>query len=198
MLLTGLCPRHLSAFSALLLTALFSGIILRANSHQHGSFPASLSEVKSPDGRYTIRNSDSLTEDPAHRLTLVDINTGSVIEICQYPRHVDVLWSPDSSAFVVNDHEGSDSTRPLLYSLPWTGTKTDLLEELTKFLRGHRQEGLVLKNGHVYLTVRRWISSQELLCHLESYGDASRHGTGFKGHYVYKIGAGFRVYKAGR
>jgi hypothetical protein len=151
--------------------------------------------VKSPDGRYTIRNSDSLTEDPAHTLTLVDASTGSAIKICQYPRHVDVLWSPVSSAFVVNDYEGSDSTRPLLYSLPWTGKKADLLEELTDFLRRRHQENLVLKNDHVYLTVRRWISPQELLCQLEAYGDASRHGAGLKGYYVYKIGAGFRVYK---
>ena len=89
----------------------------------------------------------------------------------------------------------SDSTRPLLYSLPWTGKKADLLQELTDFLRRRHQENLVLKNDHVYLTVRRWTSPQELLCQLEAFGDATRHGAGFKGYYIYKIGAGFHVYK---
>jgi hypothetical protein len=141
-----------------------------------------------------IRNSDSLTENPAHTLTLVDANTGSAIKIYQYPRAADVLWSPASDSFVINNYEGSNSTRPILYSLPWNDKKTDLLETLTVFLRGRHEENLVLKNDHVYFSVRRWINSHELLCRLEAYGEASPNGPGFKGQYVYRIGKGFRVY----
>ncbi|MFZ3362965.1 MAG: hypothetical protein WBX13_06765 [Candidatus Acidiferrales bacterium] len=161
---------------------------------QSVSFPGAKSETESPDRRYVIRNSDSLTENPAHTLWLVDAKGGSAIKIYQYARSADVLWSPASDAFVINDYEGSNSTRPFLYAVPWTGTKIDLLEEFTHFLRGRHEERLVLKNDHVYFTVRRWINPHELLCQLEAYGAASPHGSGFNGHYVYRIGEGFRPY----
>jgi len=125
---------------------------------------------------------------------LVDSRSGKQHKVRDYARHVEVLWSPASDAFVVNDFEGSDTTRPILYALPWSDSQTDLLENLTDFLRTRGQEKLVLQNGHIYLSVQRWINPKELLCRLEAYGEASPHGSGFKGDYVYKIGEGFRVY----
>jgi hypothetical protein len=176
------------------LTAFLSLAIASGVSAQNVSFPGARSEAKSPDGLYIIRNSDSMTENPAHTLTLVESKGGSVVKVYQYRRSADVLWSPDSDAFVINDYEGSDSTRPVLYKVPWTGTKTGILEELTAFLRSRHEEKLVFNNDHIYLTVQRWINRHELLCRLEAYGAASPHGSGFKGYYVYGIGDGFRVY----
>lgn len=159
-------------------------------------FPGPQSETTSPDHRYIIQNVNSDGMEPAHVLSLLDTKNGSKVKIHSYDRHVDLLWSPQSDAFVINDYEGSDSARPLLYSLPWNGRKTDLLEELTDFLRGRHEEKLVLKNDHVYLSVRRWNNPNELLCRLEAYGEASPHGSGFKGYYTYKIGEGFHVYNS--
>jgi hypothetical protein len=125
-----------------LLTAILSVAIASGVSAQNVSFPGAKSETKSPDGRYMIRNSDSMTENPAHTLTLVESEGGSVVKVYQYRRSADVLWSPASDAFVINDYEGSDSTRPALYKVPWTGTKTDILEQLTAFLRSRHEENL--------------------------------------------------------
>jgi len=180
--------------AAWFLTVFLSTAIGSGVSAQSVSFPGAKSETESPDRRYVIRNSDSLTENPAHTLSLVEAKSGSAIKIYQYARSADVLWSPASDAFVINDYEGSDSTRPVLYAVPWTGTKADLLEEFTHFLRRRHEEKLVLKNDHVYFTVRRWINPHELLCQLEAYGGASPHGSGFNGYYVYRIGEGFRLY----
>lgn len=157
-------------------------------------FPGPKSEVRSPDARYSVRN---VLYDQARSayLVLIDKKSGKQHKVRDYARHVEVLWSPASDAFVVNDFEGSDSTRPILYSVPWTGKDIDLLQKLTDFLRAQRKEKIVLGNDHVYLTVQRWINSEELLCKLEAYGEASPHGSGFEGRYVYKIGEGFRVYK---
>jgi hypothetical protein len=163
---------------------------------QNASFPGRVAKSKSPDSRYVIENVDYDNRDPAHDLVLLDTKNGSKTTIQSYERGVDVLWSPQSDAFVVNDHEGSDSTRPLLYSLPWTGNKTDLLGKLTDFLRTRHQEQLVLGNDHVYFSVRRWISARELLGRLEAYGEANPHGSGFNGYYVYTVGQGFRLYSS--
>jgi hypothetical protein len=122
------------------------------------------------------------------------VKSGTKVKIHSYDRHVDVLWSPESNALIINDYEGSDSTRPLLYSLPWGDRRTDLLERLTIFLRTRHEENIVLKNDHVYFTVRSWINPHELLCQLQAYGEANPRGAGFKGSYVYTIGKTFRVY----
>jgi hypothetical protein len=174
-------------------TLLFLATIAGVNA-QGVHFPGSESEAKSPNHQYIIQNLDYEKMEPAHVLVLLDTRSGSKTKIHSYDRHVDILWSPRSDAFVINDYEGSDSARPILYSLPWNGKKTDLLETLTVFLRRRHEESLVLKNDHVYFSVRRWINSHELLCRLEAYGGASPTGSGFKGQYVYRIGEGFRMY----
>lgn len=132
-------------------TDLLSAVIASGASAPSVSFPAAKSETESPGGRYVIRNSDSLSENPAHTLTLViEAKSASAIKVYQYARSVDILWSPASDVFVINDYEGSDSTRPFLYDVPWTGTKTDILKEFSRFMRGRHKEKLVLKNDHVY------------------------------------------------
>jgi hypothetical protein len=184
-----------------LVTIVFLGtaLVLEA-SDKRASFPGPESEARSPDGRYSIKNTFYEHAQRAY-LLFIDRRSGKQHKIRDYARHVEVLWSPASNAFVVNDYEGSDSTRPILYSVPWTTSdkdllqNTDLLQKLTDFLRVRREEKLVLGNGHVYLTVQRWINPEELLCLLQAYGEASPHGSGFEGRYVYKIGDGFRVYR---
>lgn len=177
----------------LLSTLLFLATMAGVNA-QRIHFPGAESEAKSPNHQYIIQNLDYEKTEPAHILVLFDTKSGSKTKIHSYDRHVDILWSPRSDAFVINDYEDSDSARPILYSLPWDDKKTDLLETLVVFLRGRQEENLVLKNDHVYFSVRRWINSHELLCRLEAYGEESPTGSGFKGQYVYRIGEGFRVY----
>jgi len=58
--------------------------------------------------------------------------------LTSYPRGVDVLWSPTSRAFVVNDYEGSDAAHPVLFSAPWTNQPVDLREKLIGYLRSGR------------------------------------------------------------
>lgn len=170
---------------AILVTVIGGGVCA-----QNMSFPGVRSESKSPDGRYVVKNSDSYAADLTHTLTLVDNRNGSVIRSYQYGRHVDVLWSPTSVAFVVNDYEGSDASHPVLFTPPWKNQPVDLREKLIVFLRTGRGAKSVLDNHHVYFSAQRWLSGDEILCQLTGYGDVDPKG--FTAEYVYKIGAGFR------
>jgi dipeptidyl aminopeptidase/acylaminoacyl peptidase len=160
---------------------------------QRVSFPGVKSETKSPDGRYLIRNTDDEKQEPAHTLTLIDAKDGSTTKVYSYPRGVDVLWSPTSRAFVVNDYEGSDASHPVLFTAPWTSQPIDLREKLVGFLHSGRGAKSVLDNHHVYFSAQRWLSGDEILCQVTGYGDVDPKG--FTAQYVYKLGAGFRLYR---
>lgn len=176
-----------------LIGALLCAVVLGAANGQKVSFPGAGSETKSPDGRYTILNADDEKQEPAHSLTLIDAKDGSTTKLYSYPRGVDVLWSPTSRAFVVNDYEGSDPAHPVLFSAPWTNQPVDLREKLIGYLRSGRGTKSVLDNHHVYFSAQRWLSGDEILCQVTGYGDVDPKG--FAAQYVYKIGAGFRPHR---
>ena len=170
------------------LTALlFAGIASGMNA-QNVSFPGARSESKSPDGRFVIKNSDSDVEDPAHALTLADGRNGSSIKIYRYGRSVDILWSPTSDSFVINDHEGSNVSHAILFREPWSTKYIDLREKLIDFLRSRNQAKSTLENHHVYFTAQRWLSKNEVLCQVTGYGDVDPNG--FTRRYVYKLDEG--------
>ena len=175
----------------LLSVFLFSTMLSQANT-QKVTFPRSRSEAKSPNGRYTIRNADDEKQEVAHTLTLIDTRSSSSSQIYSYGRHVDVLWSPTSRAFVVNDYEGSDASRPVLFTIPLADQPLDLREKLTYFLRSQGKAKRVEGNHHVYFTVQRWLNGDKILCQVTGYGDADPKG--FTERYVYKLGGGFRPY----
>lgn len=186
-------PTHKKNLTLWLLVIFFlAGAAVEASA-QNMSFPGVRSESKAPNGRFVIKNFDSDTEDPAHSLTLIDRQTGSKIRIYLYGRGVDILWSPDSTAFVINDHEGSDAAHPVLFTQPWSTHFSDLRQGLIDFLRTKHQEHSFFDNGHVYFTAERWLHNDELLCELTGYGEANPKG--FTKRYVYKLAVGFRSYE---
>lgn len=185
--------RQFGAANIWLVTALFITVVASGLNAQNVSFPGTRSESKSPDGRFVIKNSDSDVEDPAHNLMLIDTRNGSVITIYKYGRGVDILWSPRSDAFVINDHEGSNVSHPILFRAPWSTNYTDLRDKLIDFLRSSNQAKSALENHHVYFTVQRWLSENEVLCQVTGYGEVDPNG--FTRRYVYKLGVGFRSYR---
>ena len=176
-----------------LLSLLLCVAMLDGANAQKVTFPGAKSETKSPDGRYTIQNADDEKQEPAHTLTLIATKDGSATKIYSYGRHVEVLWSPTSSAFVVNDYEGSDVSHPVLFTAPWTDRPVDLREKLIDFLRSRGKASSAEENHHVYFSAQRWLSGNEILCQVSGYGDVDPKG--FAKHYVYKLGDGFRPYR---
>ena len=70
--------------------------------------------------------------EPAHTLLLIDSRSTSRRVLYKYGRHVDLLWSPVSDALVINDYEGSNSAKPVLFDLVTGSVGIDLKGE---FLR---------------------------------------------------------------
>jgi len=168
-------------------------VMLGGANAQKVTFPGAKSETKSPDGRYTIRNTDDEKQKPSHVLALIDVKDGSARKVYSYERHVDVLWSPTSVAFVVNDYEGSDAAHSVLFSTPWTNQPVDLREKLIGYLRSGRGTKSVLDNHHVYFSAQRWLTGDEILCQVTGYGDVDPKG--FTAQYIYKIATGFRPFR---
>jgi hypothetical protein len=185
-------PPAWSPINKFVLGALLS-VTLGVGVHaQKVSFPGARFETKSPDDRYTIQNADDEKREPAHTLTLIDaMRGGSATKIYSYGRHVDVLWSPTSSAFVVNDYEGSDAAHPILFTTTRIDRVIDLREILIDFLRSEGTANSIEKNQHVYVLANRWVSGNEIECEVSAYGNANPKG--FTKRYVYKVGEGFRA-----
>lgn len=157
---------------------------------QDVSFPGAHSESRSPNGRFVVRNFDSDVANPAHTLILVGNQSSLDITIYHYGRGVDILWSPDSKAFIVNDHEGSNVAHPVLFTEPWSTNYVDLRAKLIRFLHSKNADEHLLGNHHVYITAQRWLSNKDILCKATGYGDVDPKG--FTRDYVYEIGVGFR------
>src|SRR5690348_4256013 len=85
-------------------------IAVARSSQKLVEFPGPQSQARSPDGRYIIENVDS-DKEPHHTLRLKNIETGVVRTLCNYPRHVSVLWSPDGKKLVINHYAGSDFSK---------------------------------------------------------------------------------------
>jgi hypothetical protein len=160
---------------------------------QKATFPGTQSETRSPDGRYTIRNADDGSQVPAHTLTLIENADSTKVKIYSYLRHVDVLWAPTSNAFVVNDYDTSDESRPILFTAPWTNSYVDLRDKLVEYLRSRDAARSVLGNHHVYFSAEKWLSGTEVLCKVTGYGDVNPQG--FSKQYVYELGQGFRPHR---
>ena len=174
-----------------LISIFFWSVALVQMSAQKVSFPGIKTQAKSPDGHYVVKNVDDENREPAHTLTLMETTANKVMETYEYRRHVDVLWSPASDAFVVNDYEGSDASHPVLFTKPWTAQPIDLRERLLTFLGTQVATKGMLSNLHVYLLAQRWLADGDILCRVTGYGDADPKG--FRKDFVYKVGEGFRA-----
>src|ERR1700722_19566174 len=77
-------------------------------------FPVPPESVKSPDGRYEIV--DTCTKQ-TRALSFKSRGARSSKRFYSYERNVDILWSPDSNYFALNDNMGSNVASALLYKV---------------------------------------------------------------------------------
>jgi len=178
--------QQLQLFATALLAIVFS---VDTNA-QKISFPSQRAQAKSPDGRYAISDEPPRDQASPNKLALVDLRSRKKRDFYEYQRHVEVLWSSRSNAFVVNDYAGSDMSTAVLFSLPLAETEIDLRPELERYLQSRHVARDPFGDHHMYLTVERWLNSRQLLCKLWGYGEV--HPQGFTKYYLYEIGKGFR------
>jgi len=116
------------------------------------TFPGKISEIKSPNGFYTIKNFDPAPKgEMNHRLYLLRRDQRKPIFLRSYDRDVDILWSPDSSAFVLNDWIGSNITNPYLYYVNNTSHPMEITSKLFAAVKGGPDRYSLNNSDHLYV-----------------------------------------------
>jgi len=152
-------------------------------------FPGTETQLKSPDGRYVVENVDS-DKEPHHTLLLKNTKTGAVRTLCNYQRHVTLLWSPDAKELAVNDYCGSDFSKALLFSADQDNSPKDIGAELLQSLKESPDRKSLAENHHVYFAVLGWEGTD--IVRLKAWGHGDVDPKGFSRHYLYHLGGSFR------
>ena len=114
-----------------------------------GHFPENQRTIDSPDKKYSIYNKDS-DQEPNHSLYIRRHAPEAQQKILDYGRHVDVMWSPESNAFFVNDYSGSSEATCLVFFADGL-RRLDVKDLLSKI---HEEE--ILSSDHLYVTCKKW------------------------------------------
>lgn len=124
------------------------------------NFPGKVSAISSPDGRYAIRSIEQ-NKEPFHKLVFEKKDGGGKLtkrDLMDYERNVDVLWSPDSSKFVVNDWLGSNCASAYLYDVRDLKKRIEIDQELIDSVKDEKDHKSLTASSHIYIFANRWIS----------------------------------------
>jgi hypothetical protein len=152
-------------------------------------FPGPQAQLQSPDRRYVLENLDS-DKEPHHTLRLKNSETGAVRTLCNYPRHVSVLWSPDGKKLVVNDYAGSDFSKTLIFSADQDSPPQDVGAQLLESLKDSPDRRSLADNHHVYFAVSSWEGNEAVKVKVWGHGEVDPKG--FSRLYQYTLDGSFR------
>lgn len=137
-----------------------------------------LTRLPSPDGRYVLIGASKRTSRPSQKCPkCFDISSSLWLE--DRPSHTRKLllnigstassgWSPDGSAFFVEDHEGSNLTDAYIYETA-NANKLDIMDRVLAADPGATR----LVEGHRYFNVDRWQDNDNLLIRFVGHTDES-------------------------
>lgn len=158
----------------------FFGAILfpQASNSTREDLPTNKVElIRSPNGRWVLLASPGESK----TLTLLDMEHKRRIPIKEYDESLQVGWSPDSTAFFVNDAYASNLEDAYVYFLAFG--KPILLND---FVLEHDSEAksLAKKANHVYFRVANWTNPGVLLLEFCGHGEEAP-GTQFD--FIYDL-----------
>ena len=166
-----------------------AGGALTGHEDQAVRFPSATNKTKSPNGSYMLVNVDHPDEIDAdgdwHSIFLVDAKTGGKTLFYKYGRGVDVVWSPDSNAVVVNDYWGSNVSRSVLFALNRSNQRVDIGEMLMKSNRPQREKESIETADHVYASVVKWLNKKTVVFKIYGYNGVDPNG--FTLIYAYDV-----------
>lgn len=148
--------------------------------------PGATHRIASPNGYLVLINIDSDIE-PYHKLVLKNLRTGIETGLLAYSRHVSASWSPDGDSLFVNDFAASDNSNCYVYLLKTSTTPVDINEELRKV---RPQDSHLWGNHHLFIEAKKWLSNNEVLLKIHSYGDIDPDG--YQACYVYSLSGTFK------
>jgi hypothetical protein len=128
--------------------------------------PEKVTKVKSPDGAhevFDVNKGFSADGEQNRELCIRTLGHKGTQRLLTYHRCVDVAWSPDSSAFIVNDNAGSNLVIPHLYKVNDLSHPVDLSSGLMSALRD-KKDKFDIEQSDVFLLVyaSRWINRNAL------------------------------------
>ncbi len=155
------------------------------------TFPrAGQNKLASPDGRYLVENVDGSPPRQGdrvlkdwHTIYLIDTKGNARKTLYRYGRWLNILWSPSSGAFVVNDFYVSDDSHCILFILKPKLVRIDLVETLAKSLKPGTLQDLVTGGYPVFKFAVKWRHAESLLLKVTGFGDVDE--TGFHHPFVY-------------
>lgn len=127
--------------------------------------------IPSPNGRWLLIASP-FSISGGETLTLENKRTRQRTVIKHYDRDIDVGWSPDSTAFFLNDAEGSNVEDAYIYR---PNSNTPLL--LDDILLKNDVWASEIVADHTYFQVRRWLDPRTVVVEFcEHNSDATGYG----------------------
>jgi hypothetical protein len=142
-------------------------------------------DLQSPNGLFVLNNLEIETGDLPHLLVVRNVKTTKEEFRLPYKRYVEVLWSPDGSHLLINDHGGSDYSDCMIISFRDTDKRVDVSE----LLRRGTENLSVTQNHHVFIEGVEWLGNDRVMVKVYGYGDIDPDG--FTQSYIYEIGKGF-------
>lgn len=146
------------------------------------SFPGTVNQALSPNGRLAVVNEDR-DQEPNHVLFLRNTETNLASAIFPYRRHVDVSWASDSRFFFVNDYAESNSSDCIVID---TGSMAR--KHMSRALRSERHRTLRLDESHLYVTCSTWRAQDLILVSVVGH-DGSVPG-GIKERFIFDARTG--------
>lgn len=158
------------------------------------SVPENGSEIKSPDGVYTIQNVDEPREgkDPVHHLYLTKRGRAGRSDLHTYGRNVDTLWSPNSNALIINDWIETSHAESKLYYMDNLAYPISIGTRLLEAIKNTREAQIIARAGHNYKFVSRWINPRKIEVMVAAYGSPQGE---FTLYYNWDLNHSFRQVK---
>lgn len=123
----------------------------------------SLRSSTSPNGSWSVYG----TLKPSLGVWIVNNQSHQRRFLLDCPDTISVGWSPDSQHFFVNDNWASDETYAFVYD-PVSLKRVDLSNLLATAVPNFNT---FLDDSHHYLTVERWVNSEQMLVEFRGHFD---------------------------
>ena len=159
--------------------------------YERVQFPGEVDRVLSPNKTLAVLNEDKDQPDNDgyyHHLFLLEVKSGKRDYLYSYRRHVDIIWSPDSSRVAVNDYAGSANADCLIFSTSKAREIYSVETEMSIKCKDYQKT--IIGNHHYYITCQRWNSTgTSIEVKAEGYGEKVPEG--FELWYRYILGGEF-------
>src|SRR5271170_1311387 len=110
--------------------------------------------LASPEGSHILYSVKSTS---APQLWIEDTHAHRRTKLLDIPSTLTAAWSPDGTAFYLNDHAGSDKELSYIYDAA-TLQRIDIAARI----QAEDPESRPFANGHAYFEIERWQGNQEI------------------------------------